>query len=306
MPALARHLILPLLATAACAKAQQEGLPGDDLAAPDATPDDLEVDAPPVDAPDDDPPAPDAPAPDAPPAAAPAPLVLTEVAVAPTGAELIELANPTGAPVDLSRYHLADVGTYFRLPAGAAQLDTADFVVRFPAGATLGPGEVIVVALDTAASFVAATGATPDYSIAGGTMTMVASNGTPTLTNAGELVALFWWDGASDLVTDVDLMIVGAPTAANGFVAKGGVAVDGPDPDTTPTAYAAEAATLAAQAAAPGSGASTKRIALEAGFETVGGGNGAAGHDETSEATASTWDATFTAPTPGTTTLPLP
>ena len=51
----------------------------------------------------------------------------------------------------------------------------------------------------------------------------------------------------------------------------------------------------------PASGRSTKRLALEsATVETTTGGNGVAGHDETSEMLGVTWDTgSYTAPTPG-------
>jgi hypothetical protein len=228
-------------------------------------------------------------------------LLLTEVVLAPTTQELIEIANPTSQAVDLSSYYLSDNGNYFRLPAGAPTLDTGDFIVKFPAGATIAPGAVITVALDTAANYMTVYGTAPTYSIAGGTLTVVASNGISTLTNGGELVALFSWNGTSDLVKDVDLVLAGAPTIANGIVDKSAVAQDGPDAGTTSTAYAADAKTMVVMGSTPASGKSTKRLAREAGHETqVGGGNGIAGDDETSEDTAATWDSSgFTNPTPG-------
>lgn len=251
---------------------------------------------------------PDAAPPDAgPPAAAAAPLLLSELVLAPTGGEFIELVNPTTSPVDLSRYYLTDVPTYFPIPAGTQTLDSSDFVARFPAGATIPAGGVIVVALATTAEFTTAYGVAPDYSLASATLTVVDSSGTPTLTNGGELVALLYWDGQTDLVVDVDLMLAGAPTVANALVTKSGVSVDGPDAGATVSTYAADAMSLPSQAGAPPSGMSTKRILLEAGHETQAGtGNGVLGHDETTELTTTSWDATFTAPTPGTTTLPLP
>jgi hypothetical protein len=122
-----------------------------------------------------------------------------------------------------------------------------------------------------------------------------------TLTNTGEPVVLFYWDGTSDRVIDVDVMLAGAPTAANALVNKSGVSVDGPDADSVAAPYATDAMTIAPQSAAPGSNLSTKRIALESAVtETQSGGNGIAGQDETSEQTQTTWDAgTFTALTPG-------
>lgn len=228
-------------------------------------------------------------------------LLLSEVVLAPTNGELIEIVNPTTATVDLSTYYVSDFGGYWKLPTGAPAVDAGDFVAKFPSGATLAPGGVVTIAIATAANFTTNyPGVAPTYSIADATMTVISSNGTATLTNAGELVALFRWDGASDLVQDVDLMLAGVPTAANGLVDKSHVAQDGPDAGSTTTAYATDARTLAVQASTPASGKSTKRIALEAGHETATGGNGLGGHDETSEDTAATWDTTYTAPTPGT------
>ena len=253
----------------------------------DAAPPEPTVDAsPPVDA--------------APGLAAAVPLMLTEVVLAPNGGEMIEIANPSGQAVDLSSYYLSDAGAYFRLPGGAPALDTADFIVKFPAGAMIPAQGVVTVALDTAANFTTAYGAAPTYSIASGTMAGIATSGTPNLTNAGELVVLFHWDGQADLVRDVDMIVVGVPTAANGLLDKSGAMVDGPDANTTGTAYATDARTLAPQASAPAAARSTKRVARETGHETQGGtGNGLTGDDETSEDTSTTWDTTFTAPTPG-------
>ncbi|MDB4962763.1 MAG: uncharacterized protein JWP01_2762 [Myxococcales bacterium] len=229
------------------------------------------------------------------------PLLLTEVVLAPSAGEFIEIANPGSSPVDLSSYYLTDAGGYFRLPGGPPTLEAGDFIVRFPATAMIPAKGVITIALDTAASFTTAYGAAPTYSLASGTMTMVVTNGVASLTNGGELIALVRWDGTSDLVRDVDIVIAGAPTVANGLVDKSGITLDGPDSDTTATAYKTDARTVAAQATAPASGRSTKRTALETGYETqTGAGNGLTGDDETSENTAMTWDTTFTLPTPGT------
>jgi uncharacterized protein len=226
-------------------------------------------------------------------------LLVTEVALAPTTGEFIEIANPTAQTVDLSTYYLSDSGAYFRLPT-TATVDSSDFIVRFPAGATIAPGAVVTVAIDTAASFQTVYGAPPTFSIASATMTTIAVSGTATLTNSGEPVVLFRWDGQGDLVSDVDMVIAGVPTSTNLMPDKSGQAFDGPDTGSTTTAYGPDARTIAAQPTAPGSGLSTKRIARETGHEVQNGsGNGIAGDDETSEDTSSTWDTTFTAPTPG-------
>jgi len=241
----------------------------------------------------------DGPGPDAPPAAV-APLLLSELSLAPNSSEMIEVYNPTSAPVALRNFYLTDVPTYFRLPAAGQSADTSDFIVRFPAGAMIPAHGVVTIALDTAVNFTTATGTAPTYSVAGATMELVAGS-APTLTNTGEPVVLFYWDGVSDRITDVDVMLAGAPTASNALLDKSSVTVDGPDADALATAYAADAMTITAQTAAPGSSLSTKRVALEsAGTEHQTGGNGVLGQDETSEQTQTTWDSgTFSALTPG-------
>jgi len=238
---------------------------------------------------------------DAPPMTTMIPLLLTEVVLAPSAGEFIEIANPNAQAVDLSTYYVADAGLYFRIPGGPPVLDPADFIARFPAGASIPGKGVVTVALDTAANFTATyPGVTPTYALAGGTMTTIASNGVPSLTNGGELVVLFRWDGTSDLVRDVDILLAGVPSAGNTLVDKSGVALDGPDADILTTAYKTDARTLSAQASAPASNRSTKRTAPESGHELQSGaGNGLTGDDETSENTAMTWDSTFTVPTPG-------
>ncbi|MEO8840017.1 MAG: lamin tail domain-containing protein [Kofleriaceae bacterium] len=226
-------------------------------------------------------------------AANPRHLLLTEIALAGAGAEFVEIYNPGPQPVDLQHYYLSDNGNYFTLPAAVPTISQGDFVVQFSAGATLAAGGVMTVALGTAAAFNAAYGSMPTYSIADATVTVTTASGTPSLTDAGEIVVLFQWDGTSALVKDVDIMLAGAPTASNGLVSKSGYA-------QLASTYAVDANTIANQASAPAAGTSTKRIAAEPGHETQANlGNGIYGDDETSEDTAATWDATFDAPTPG-------
>jgi len=229
-------------------------------------------------------------------------LLLSEVVLAPATSEFVEVVNPTASAVDLSTYYLSDSGNYFRLPTGGAAVDAGDFIVQFPAGATIPAHGVVTVAIDSDSSFAAAFGVAPSFSIGVGSAPMLAkvTNGTPTLTASGELVVLFQWDGQSDLVHDVDILLAGVPTVADQLVDKSNVTQDGPDADTQPSRYAADARTIIVQASVAPPGKSTKRIALESGREVHGGsGNGITGDDETSEDTTKTWDFTYTAPTPG-------
>ena len=226
------------------------------------------------------------------PAPAAVPLLLSEITLAPTGSEFIEIVNPTGFAVPLANLYLCDNGNYFKLPAGAPTLTSGDFLIKFPASDIVPARGVITVALGSSAAFHTAFGADPTYSIADGNVTVVTAV-SPSLTDTGEVVVLFQWDGSSSLVRDVDIMIAGTPTSGNTLVAKSGYA-------QLASSYKTDSNTIAAQTTAPSAGLSTKRLALEIGHELqTGGGNGYTGDDETSEATGTTWDAAYSAPTPG-------
>lgn len=234
------------------------------------------------------------------------PILLSEVVLAPTAAEMIEIVNTSNEEVDLSTYYLSDSGNYFALPV-QANVNANDFIVKFPATAKLAAHVAITIAIDTPSNFAATYGMAPSFSIVDGSMQTIAMNGQPTLTNEGEPIILFQWDGRSDLVHDVDIVLVGTPMGMNNeFPSKSGVQQDGPDADMMPSRYAVDRRTIAPQSSTPGSGVSTKRILLESGHETqLGTGNGQGGDDETSEDTQVTWDTVFTAPTPGKAPPPL-
>ena len=224
---------------------------------------------------------------------------MSEICLGPNGSEFIEIVNPTAAAVDLTHYYLSDNGNYYKLPAGIPTLTLGDFIAQFRAGSSIAAGGAITVAIGTAATFTTAYGAAPTYSFADATVIRTAVSGVPSLTDSGELVVLFQWDGTAALVKDVDLMIAGMPTSGNGLVSKSGYLQGG-------SMYAADANTITAQSATPPLGKSTKRIAFETNFEIQGGGgNGITGDDETSETTSVTWDTTFSNATPGAVPPPL-
>lgn len=237
------------------------------------------------------------------------PLLLSEVVLTPDAAEMIEIVNTSAQDVDLQTYYLSDSGNYYRMPRDRT-VDSTDFIVKFPPGAMIRAHAAVTIAIDTPTNFSNVYNLKlPSFSLRDGSLTTIAINGTPNLTNAGEPVILFQWDGRSDLVRDVDILIAGVPSAANPLTNKSNVTQDGPDAGEDTSQYAVDARTIGPQAmAAAGTMAaplSTKRIALEDSHETHdGNGNGPAGHDETTEDTAATWDDgstahPFTAPTPG-------
>ena len=242
-------------------------------------------------------------------------LLLTELVVNPTDAEFIEIHNPGGSTVDLSNVYLTDAtfaggGTYYyNIVTGtnAGGGDFADFHARFPDGASIGAGEYQTVALAGSDGFFTELGVQPTYELFedGGVADAVPDmrealvgsiNDQGGLTNGGEVAVLYHWDGVSDLVTDLDYVLWGDTNEA---VDKTGVAIDGPDAGTDTTTYLDDTA-IASQAIVDtghAAGSSFQRIDLDEGTEVTTGGNGALGHDETSEDLGQTWD--IAAPTPG-------
>ena len=235
-------------------------------------------------------------------------LLLTEAVVSPTSDEFIEIYNPTGAPVDLTNYYLSDdedyalyAGTFGNGPA--PNIISSDFIVQFPPAEEINPGQVVVIAFD-GAEFDTTFGFKADYEINGTdplTPDMLQSDvgASAGLTNTGENACLFYWDGITDLVVDVDMVNLGTPSTTNDIADKTGLAVDGPDGDTLTTTYLADAFTMPMQLADPGSGFSTKRVILEGANEINSGGNGITGHDETTENILVTWDTLYVPPDPG-------
>jgi len=220
-------------------------------------------------------------------------LLLSEIVLQTSDAEFIEIFNPTQSAIALDNYYLADNQQYPYLPVGLPSLTPGDFVVQFPAGTSIAPGGVIVIATD-GAGFESEYAQLADFEIksTSGTTTDMIEIETfnSSITNGGEGVVLFHWNGTDNVVQDVDLMNAGVPTALSEIVDKTGIA-----------GYLQDAHTMPYQDQTPpaGYGFSTKRIQLEGANEISSRGNGITGNDETSEDISITWDQVYTAPTPG-------
>ncbi|MEM7116430.1 MAG: lamin tail domain-containing protein, partial [Chloroflexota bacterium] len=242
-------------------------------------------------------------------------LLLSEIVVTPTGGEFVEILNPTSSPIDLSNVYLTDAtfagGStyYYNIVTGsnAGGGGFGDFHARFPAGAMIGAGEYQTVAIAGSAAFATEYGQEPTYELyedgeaADAIPDMVEAlpgsiNNQGGLTNGGEIVILYSWDGAADLVTDHDYVVWGDKAEA---VDKTGVSVDGPDADSDVSAYQNDTAITDQDPIALDGhafGNAWQREDNAEGAEIKSGGNGANGHDETSEDTSATW--CESAPTP--------
>jgi hypothetical protein len=229
-------------------------------------------------------------------------LLLTEVKSAVSGTEFIEIYNPSTDVVALQNYYLADNAAYPEVPTATGSgpkpnVSNSDFIVRFPDLTTINPGEAIVIGVN-ADELNAMFGVTARFKIgnSGPGIPMVAafpsSMGSQSgITDSGEGIALFFWDGQSDLVTDVDLVNAGASTSdGNQLADKTGMSQDGPDADSTPSTYQDDLSTMGAFLTNAEDQQSYARNQPEGSAETQQGtGNGRFGHDESSEDIGATW-----------------
>ncbi len=247
---------------------------------------------------------------------APDHVLISEVGIEPGGAEFIELWNPTGAPVDLSDYYIADNSAYHKLTSGPwnpNETPGTDFLARFPSGATLAADAVLVVASEPSSgndSFFQIFGSCPTFTL-NSTGATLSCNGTTVpamnipanggvgnvagalISNDREMIVLFTWDGAASTVKNVDYVTWGTDFNADTRVDK--TNVTGYQPDT---AAGQQKSANQGVAGDGGSPLSIERCGAEVGEKTTGG-NGITGHDETSEDMTSSFASQGT-PSPGT------
>jgi len=213
-------------------------------------------------------------------------LLITEIQTVPTDSSFIEIYNPTLNSIALDNVYLADHNTYYQIVENIFTNNSQDFLVQFPNSSSIPAKTAIIVALNGAA-YESRFGSAPDYEI------LATSANAPDMTghfigasaqfNTHEMMVLFQWDGSSDLIQDIDYIAWGAFTTT--FVDKSGISIDGPDAGSdssqylsdTPVASQDELASLSSETQ------STQRIGIAEGNETLTGGNGLTGHDETSE-----------------------
>ena len=227
-------------------------------------------------------------------------ILISEFVVTPTDGEFIEIYNPGADPVDLSNYYLTDAtfaadNTYYynivrdTLYGGGA---FGDFHARFPDGAVIQPGEYQTIAM-TGTGFVTSYAVQPTYELFDTDSNIPdmrearpgSINGQGGLTNSDEVIVLYYWDGLSDLVGDVDYVIYDDNgQVPNEAVDKTGISIDGPDPDTLQSTYLPDTPiNNQLSALSPEFGYSAHRVDYTEGNQVMSGGNGITGADETSE-----------------------
>ena len=217
-------------------------------------------------------------------------LVFSEVVLTPSDGEYVEITNPTANDIDMSDYYLTDAtdgsgNAYYNLPAGSSYWSGSsfDFICRFPSGYLLAAGASIKISLRDNDSFVSIYGESADLSLNDNLLDAVDGSNTkgnavaPKLDNTRETLVLFYWDGTSSTVKDVDYLLWGDNSFA---VDKSGISGYQSDTPVSSQSYMSVHTTneklIRAESASEGS-------------ESQSGGNGITDHDETSEPLSDTW-----------------
>ena len=218
-------------------------------------------------------------------------LILNKVITYPDEAEMIEFYNPTAVDISLTNYYITDAtthgGNYFNLPSGEDFWGGfgLDFIAKFPE-MTIESGETLSISLVTSEEYYSYFGYYPDLSLQENFLS--ASESESTIGVASQLkdtegcLILFFWDGESDLVKDVDYFLWGNTTYG---VAK-----------TTDDGYPFNDTTLENQLPirAYSNSDIVDSMYVRVGFDEIGetqeNGNGITGHDEMSEDFTQSWE----------------
>ncbi len=249
-------------------------------------------------------------------------VVKTRVPYTTFGSPFIAITNPTTTDIDMSDVYLSDATStpsvlYINItlsdPAAASPGGGTggDFHARFPTGYVLPAGATLAVALSGSQQYFAAYGRQPDFelfedgyppdavpelvaafpgSIGAG---LGGGSNVPALSDLTESIVLYRWDGAGALVQDLDYVMWGTNTSVR--VDKTGLTVRG----ATYLNDRSVSTQIPVAAAGPTFGHAFRRVSADEGAETLTGGNGLTGHNETSENLSTMWgDITGSTPPP--------
>ena len=226
-------------------------------------------------------------------------LVFSRVTITPTNAEFVSILNPTNNPINLSNYYITDSviddNLYYNLPTGdnywseSISSTTFDFMAKFPS-ISIAPNDSLILGFHTSDLFQSYYGYEPDIALmeemlgVGGDDRTISCKSNPDcafdldlLHDNSEVLILFYWDGLSSTVKDVDYFLWGS---TNHAINKTGIGEYADD-----TSEASQIFINGHQ-----SDSTFIRIDLDEGQEfDDGNGNGIFGDDETSEDLINTW-----------------
>ena len=135
-------------------------------------------------------------------------LIFNRICIIPDESEMIEIYNPLNDSVDLSNYYLSDSDKYYQWINGES-IGNFDFLIKFPSGSSIDSQGTYVITTQSNADFSDSYDFMPDLSLVDSDLEIFDSGINPNLSNAEEMLVLFYWDGISSIVQDVDYFLWG-------------------------------------------------------------------------------------------------
>ena len=135
-------------------------------------------------------------------------LILNRVCITPDQAEMIEIYNPLSESVDLTNYYLSDSNKYYEWINGES-IGNFDFLVKFPSGSSIPSEGTYTITTQNNDDFFNHYGYQPDLSILDQNLETVEFGVNPNLSGSEEMLILFFWDGQTQIVKDVDYFLWG-------------------------------------------------------------------------------------------------
>ena len=220
-------------------------------------------------------------------------IIFSRITTTPDDAEMVAIYNPTSEAINLSNYYLSDEGSYYyNLPSNDNYWSESDndFIARFP-DIDIESHQTLTIGFHDIASFNNHYSINPDFSLQEDMLSV--SNDTNTigsdnniLSNNFESLILFYWDGSSLIIQDVDYFVWGFAQAGIDKTGIGGgnPGIDGYYDDTS---FDDQNLNILGYHT---DGESYIRNSSTENGEAQENGNGYTGHDETSEVFIDSWD----------------
>jgi len=207
-------------------------------------------------------------------------LIFNRICITPDESEMIEIYNPLNESVDLSNYYLSDSDKYYQWINGES-IGNFDFLIKFPDGTSIDSQGTYVITTQSNADFSDSYDFMPDLSLVDSDLEIFDFGINPNLSGSEEMLVLFYWDGISSIVQDVDYFLWG--DYDKGFS------------KTTEEGYPYNDTLLEDQIFIRNHGSSDfydslyVRLDINEYDEIQSDGNGITGHDETSENFIASW-----------------
>ena len=229
-------------------------------------------------------------------------IIFTQITITPTAAEVIAIHNPTDEIHNLSNYYLSDAEYqntplsiskhYYNLPTANDYWSgySSDFIARFP-DMNINPGQTLTISINDASIFNNYYSFNPDLTLTDDMLNAVDGQSTigssANLADNYESLILFYWDGSSPVVKDVDYFYWGDSQGLPSYgIDKSGIGTYEDD-----TAFNIQAGHILE--AHEEEDSYVRKSSIENGESGPSNnitGNGITGHDETSEIFNQSWE----------------